>query len=246
MCGLAAAVLVASVAGCGGGADDALPSLETVETIDVAAASLGFAPDLVVLKLTPKLGGALRAHLAEGLGIDAFAFPDGMAAANSLYGASQFAQLFPNEMGDEALRERLTQLHKAGYGVDPNAALYQLENVFVVTLAVGSAVVRAAADYQLSGDAVWAEPVAIAQPAYLPNDPLYAQQWGPQRIQCQAAWDSVSGGGTSIAIIDSGIDASHPDLAGQIWVNSAEAGGTPASTMTTTATSTTSTVGTMR
>ena len=50
-----------------------------------------------------------------------------------------------------------------------------------------------------------------------------------------------------VAVIDDGVDFSHPDLAGQAWTNPGESGGgrrPTASTTTTTATSTTSTAGT--
>src|SRR5687768_14222591 len=50
-----------------------------------------------------------------------------------------------------------------------------------------------------------------------PNDPLYASyQWGPQQIRAEQAWSTSRGAGQVIAIVDSGIDLAHPDLAGKI------------------------------
>ena len=46
-----------------------------------------------------------------------------------------------------------------------------------------------------------------------------SQQWGPQRIMAPSAWSCVApGGGVSItvAVIDSGVDAVHPDLSGVV------------------------------
>jgi len=49
-----------------------------------------------------------------------------------------------------------------------------------------------------------------------PNDPLYSGQWALPRIQAPLAWASGNGQVTPIlAIVDTGIDYSHPDLAGQ-------------------------------
>jgi subtilisin family serine protease len=50
-----------------------------------------------------------------------------------------------------------------------------------------------------------------------PNDPDFGKQWGLTKVQAPAAWDLSTGNATTvIAIIDSGIDAGHPDLAGKI------------------------------
>jgi len=65
--------------------------------------------------------------------------------------------------------------------------------------------------------------VEYAEPNYLyhaiasPNDPSYSKQWAHTRIQSAAAWD-ISTGSASIvvAILDTGIDETHPDLAGKI------------------------------
>lgn len=39
------------------------------------------------------------------------------------------------------------------------------------------------------------------------------QQWGLEQIGAPEAWESSRGQGTVVAIVDSGVDASHPDLA---------------------------------
>ena len=55
---------------------------------------------------------------------------------------------------------------------------------------------------------------AAAQAA--PNDPFYDLQWGQQQLHTEAAWTKSTGAGSTIAIVDSGVDLSHPDLAGKI------------------------------
>jgi serine protease len=50
-----------------------------------------------------------------------------------------------------------------------------------------------------------------------PNDPYYGPyQWGPKQVRAEQAWATSRGAGQVIAIVDSGIDLSHPDLQAKI------------------------------
>jgi len=68
-----------------------------------------------------------------------------------------------------------------------------------------------------------------ARPRYTPNDPGLSQteqtagtppatplQWWIAREGLLGAWDVTRGAGAKVAVIDTGIDASHPDLSGSI------------------------------
>ncbi len=53
-------------------------------------------------------------------------------------------------------------------------------------------------------------------PPVYPNDPYTDSQWGLSRINAPAAWAISRGDGVLIAVLDTGADFSHPDLAGKL------------------------------
>ncbi len=60
--------------------------------------------------------------------------------------------------------------------------------------------------------------------AFVPNDPLYGQQWYIPAVKADLVWDSINGKDTTqvIAILDTGVDWLHPDLQNKIWQNAEE------------------------
>jgi len=63
----------------------------------------------------------------------------------------------------------------------------------------------------------FAEKNYIAQAFFDPNDPGFVNQWGMKTINAQYAWNVTKGNSdVKIAILDTGIDMDHPDLAGKI------------------------------
>ena len=62
--------------------------------------------------------------------------------------------------------------------------------------------------------------------AIIPSDTYYANQWYLEKVRAVDAWDKVrEAPGTVVAVIDTGIDVRHPDLADNIWVNRREVPG---------------------
>ena len=46
-----------------------------------------------------------------------------------------------------------------------------------------------------------------------PNDPFFDKQWALAKIEAESAWKVTTGSNVTIAVIDSGVDLDHPELA---------------------------------
>ena len=69
----------------------------------------------------------------------------------------------------------------------------------------------------------YVEPNFIFRTFATPNDPLYSTLYGMPAINAPEAWDDhVGDQDFVIAIIDTGIDYNHQDLAANIWTNPGE------------------------
>ncbi|SDW37871.1 Serine protease, subtilisin family [Nitrosomonas eutropha] len=53
----------------------------------------------------------------------------------------------------------------------------------------------------------------LVGPAQMVSDPAFNSSWALPKIQAPAAWDIATGDGVTIAILDTGVDNNHPDLA---------------------------------
>jgi subtilisin family serine protease len=117
----------------------------------------------------------------------------------------------------------------------------------VVKLPGGVTVRDAARAYDRDPAVAFAEPNYLRYPAAVPSDPLFDDLWGLDNIgqahpvadadgdstaaphagtadadiDAPEAW-ALNPGGRVVAVIDSGVDVAHPDLAGQLWVNPGE------------------------
>jgi subtilisin family serine protease len=102
-------------------------------------------------------------------------------------------------------------------------ATLRLPGLALVRLQPGDSVQAAAEALGRDDDVLYAEPNYLFRTSVMPNDPGFGPAWGLSKVSAPAAWDvTVGSGAVTVAVVDTGVAAAHPDLAPNIWANPGE------------------------
>lgn len=126
-----------------------------------------------------------------------------------------------------------------GLTVDANAPSRYFVRYFIgaANKGVAPSVEAVAAALAKEPGVRWAEPDYAISPDQIPNDPNFIQLWGLHNtgqnsgtpdadIDAPEAWAMVPAGpDVKVAVLDDGVEYTHPDLAANIWVNPGEIAG---------------------
>ncbi len=111
-------------------------------------------------------------------------------------------------------RKRTTLHDRVGCKVD--RAIKQL-GIDVLSVPPGRSAADLVRTYRRHPLIEFAEPERWYAPAFVPNDPDYPRQWHLPRIGAPDAWDITPGtSDVTIAVLDSGVDDSLPELASHV------------------------------
>lgn len=110
---------------------------------------------------------------------------------------------------------------KALFGTGTSAEAAKLNNIMLVKFDAQDDPVSVANKIkEASGDIEWAEPKYVRKIVSTVNDPSRSSQYYLDLINANNAWNISTGDvNVVIAIVDCGVDWSHPDLYANIWHN---------------------------
>jgi subtilisin family serine protease len=108
-----------------------------------------------------------------------------------------------------------------------------LSHVYRLELPQGTNLEQAAARFRADPHVAYAQPnFRVDYDAAPIDDPFvtsagswgqsYPDQWGLHAIDAPRAWEASLGAGVVIAVVDTGVDLEHEDLAGNLWIHPGE------------------------
>ncbi|MBI5743599.1 MAG: S8 family serine peptidase [Elusimicrobia bacterium] len=109
----------------------------------------------------------------------------------------------------------LAALEPFGYKI---LSTFDRFNWSVVSFPEGAGVAAALGALAAQPGVEWAEPNRVYKPRRVPNDPYLGSQYALSAVQAFGAWEFETGASSraTVALIDTGIDGSHPELSGKL------------------------------
>ena len=137
-------------------------------------------------------------------------------------GSQRVTRVLVRFASDASPAQRAQMRARADVERDATLAVRGLE---LVDPEPGVGVNAAVADLERMDGVLYAEPDRVLHQSATPDDPLLSYEWGLTSIRAPEAWDVTTGSPqVTVAVVDTGIDAAHPDLGPNLWTNPGESG----------------------
>ena len=192
-----------------------------------------YAPARLIVKYKDTVTASASGATAMGRSMQQIT-ADGSDSLDQLYrkyGVSQATPVFRSQQAESQLPKTnglvSTQTLVASAGQEGG-----LVQVYRLGLASNADVEAAVRDFQADPHVAYAQPDYTVEAFAAPNDLYYSSSgawgqeyddlWGLKQIQAEPAWSQASGQGVIVAVVDTGVDYNHPDLAANIWTNTRE------------------------
>ncbi len=155
------------------------------------------------------------------------ALPSSLQAFARKYRVSTIEPLFnPALVSSARIAEIKRQFPRRTLRARHTRQVPRLDNIFKLTLDRQVDLERAARELSADPQVLFAEPNRTVEVFLTPNDEYYNPNdlWGLFKVQAGSAWNTATGQGVTVAVIDTGVDLNHTDLFSNIWSNPGETG----------------------
>lgn len=201
------------------------------------------------LRILAKLAPSLSREVESALSIEAAGLQPSQVGSQRLagffqgHGIRRLTPLYPDlvrrkkqsgrtdaELAEDIRREFPVRARRAPLG----ARMPELSRTYVLEPAKVSADTLEEMLKRLKADpdVEWAERDQVARVQLIPNDPYfsshgswgrpYGDLYGAQLTSAPSGWDLAQGDGVVVAVVDTGLDYTHPDIDANVWTNPGE------------------------
>ncbi|MCC6381813.1 MAG: S8 family serine peptidase, partial [Dehalococcoidia bacterium] len=149
-----------------------------------------------------------------------------LLAAGLLFAGGRARAQQPPTPGERVVVQYATGVHAQAAGPGLPAPSLEERGYRAVTVPAGQSREQFIAELRRDPNVVSAEPDARVYAAVVPNDPYYTANQAAYmaQINAPAGWELETGSHTVVvAVLDTGLDVTHPEFAGRLWENARDA-----------------------
>ncbi len=152
---------------------------------------------------------------------------DSIKKLNSKIGVERIVKLYKNTSSDISNTGSTALIKPKG------VKSVKLKNLYKLVFPKKTDVAEVANQYNVNSNVVYAEPNYKTEIMLTPNDPYYSTtgSWGQSYLDLYGlynifagnAWNQTTGSSNVVvAVLDTGIDYTHPDMTSNVWINTDE------------------------